>query len=154
MGMSRSKRTDEDAAPPRCKPHAFGRPRSLQRRRTGLFGRLVGLTFLLAVPLHAAAQTGESAPTNAHARVYGDGWECDWGYQEAGETCVPIKVPQNAYLDSSLDGWECERGYRKSGESCVALVVPANAHIGYSPNDWTCNPGYRRQGNSCRPNDG
>jgi hypothetical protein len=41
-------------------------------------------------------------PPNAHAKGYGDGWECDRGYRESGGSCAAIIVPANAYLTNQI----------------------------------------------------
>src|SRR5258706_2010701 len=97
------------------------------------------LTALLAVlllwtPGAAFAQSSLGAadmPANAHARPYGTGWQCDYGYREANRACAAIQMPANAYVSdfSFRSGWECERGYREISEACIKITVPANAHV-------------------------
>jgi hypothetical protein len=38
-------------------------------------------------------------PANSHAKQYGGGWECDWGYGNIDQLCVAVQVPPNAHLD-------------------------------------------------------
>ena len=60
-------------------------------------------------PAHdrSAEIPGAERPENAHAKRYGVGWECDYGYRAVDGACVAIRVPANGYLfDSSYGpGW-------------------------------------------------
>ena len=86
------------------------RTRSILVRLQILFG-LLG-----AVHGHVFAQGGSvEVPENAHAKRYGNGWECNKGYREVNEGCAAVKVPANAYPTNQSygRGWECNREYRE-----------------------------------------
>ena len=112
---------------------------------------LAGISLLLAsVPSGAAfSQIATGAPPqNAHAKPYGTGWQCDFGYREMNRGCTAIEVPANAHLvDVTFGrGWGCDRGYRAAGDACTKVEVPANAYLTDTPNNgrgWECNRGYR-----------
>src|ERR687892_570807 len=75
------------------------------------------------------AQEGSAdLPRNAHAKRYGGGWECDYGYQAVDDACGAVSMPANGYLvDSEYgSGWKCDRGYRAVEAACVAVRLPAN----------------------------
>jgi hypothetical protein len=76
---------------------------------------LVPLALVLAIaPSVVFAQASRvEMPANAHAKSYGDGWECDRGFRNVAQACVAVKLPANAHTDTSGDGWECRRGYRR-----------------------------------------
>ena len=96
--------------------------------------RMLLLAFLLAGDATVASTT--PLPPHAHARSYGEGWECDSGYQRVRQTCVAVVLPANARLDRYGSGWECNRGYRTVDGSCAS-------------NDWVCDSGYERREGSC-----
>jgi hypothetical protein len=113
---------------------------------------LILLALLAAVPGLVLAQNGnDMVPENAHAKSYGDGWECDRGYREVDKVCVAIKVPANAYPTNTSygRGWECIRGYLEVDEACAAIKVPPNAYVSSSGDSWSGVSG-GRQGLRCR----
>ena len=123
---------------------------STRRTRAILILLQVLLGFLGVFHGLVYAQGGSvEVPRNAHAKSYGNGWECDNGYREVNGGCATVKVPSNAYLNDDGDRWKCDRGYRKAGGACVAVKVAENAHLDYSGNDWECNRPYRKQQNKC-----
>jgi len=92
-----------------------------------------------------------NVPENAHAKTYGGGWECNYGYKEENNTCSLIKIPDHAYLNSYGSRWECNRGYRVSGSACVAIKVPVNGYLddaSYGPG-WRCERGFRQTSDTC-----
>ena len=96
----------------------------------------------------------EAIPRNAHARPYGSGWQCDYGFREASAGCLVIEAPANAYISdlSIRTGWECERGYREFDGGCLKIVVPANSHAidsSYGRRGWDCDRGYQADGEIC-----
>lgn len=109
----------------------------------GLLGAVHGLVF--------AQGSSVEVPENAHAKSYGNGWECDRGYRAVDGTCIAVKVPANGYFVGASYGvgWKCDRGYRKVDEACVTVEVPENAHLDYSGNVWECNRPYRKQQDEC-----
>jgi hypothetical protein len=137
--------------------------------------RVCGLYLLLALiaaPGVSFSQAKPSAiPANAHASVYGSGWDCSWGFRRTAETCVQddtgdswkcehgfkkrdetcvtVAVPANGFLDESGSDWQCDRGFQSQVANCVALVLPANAHLDFSGNDWRCVEGFKKSGTSC-----
>lgn len=66
---------------------------------------LAMLTQILAIA-PALAQTDRGAPPeNAQARVYGPGWECDYGFARRGETCAAVVLPEHARsTDAAMAG--------------------------------------------------
>ena len=89
--------------------------RSLRR---GVVCRLlVAAVALASWPSAAAAQESAAgmAPTNAHAKRYGRGWDCDRGYQSVDGSCATIEVPPNAFLKSNGRDWECARAAIENG---------------------------------------
>ena len=86
---------------------------------------------------------------NAHTKSYGDGWECDWGYRPAAQSCEPITVPAHAHLDAFGGRWDCDRGYLKVNEACASVQVPLHAFLNSSGHDWRCDRGYQRNVESC-----
>ena len=113
--------------------------------------RHLGLVLLLCLsvmPVVAEAQ-GDGVPTNAHAKRYGGGWECDWGYRIAGQSCELISVPAHAHLNAFGGRWDCDRGYRDINDLCVPVEVPPHAFLNTSGHGWTCERGYQRNDESC-----
>lgn len=119
-------------------------------------GKLLAFTGLVMACLMtltslAFGQTSEF-PQNAHAKSYGEGWECDTGYRIAAELCERIEVPANAYVTGHTygTGWECRRGFKEvDDKSCAAIFVPENAYLDTSGRRWECLRGYTRESNGC-----
>ena len=88
-------------------------------------------------------------PGHAHAKGYGVGWQCDWGYRTADQSCEAITVPVYAHLDSFGGRWDCDRGYRDVNEGCVPVEVPPHAFLNSSGHGWQCDRGYQRNDESC-----
>jgi hypothetical protein len=106
--------------------------RSMRRHCTVPDLSLILWAFLMTASGIALAQGGSAdIPENAHAKSYGGGWECGYGYRVVDEACGAIKVPENGYLADSAYGsdWQCDRGYRKVDEACVAIKVPENGYL-------------------------
>jgi hypothetical protein len=80
---------------------------------------------------------------------YDSGWQCERGFRQSDQACVPVEVPPNAYLDGSGKNWKCERGFRNSGRECIAVKIPVNAHLDQSGNDWNCDRPFWRQRDDC-----
>ena len=119
-------------------------------RRDGAHRALVLLLCLSLLPAVATAQSAVAeAPVNSHAKSYGDGWECDWGYRTVAQACEPIIVPAHAYLDAFGGRWDCDRGYRDINEACVPIEVPLHAFLNSSGHSWQCDRGYQRDNGSC-----
>ena len=59
--------------------------------------------FFVIVALFAMQSFGiasqQPIPANAHKSLFGTGWECNRGFAQRGEECVPVQVPPNAELD-------------------------------------------------------
>lgn len=129
--------------------------RTEPRRRLAASACLIFGASLLAAYAGVSSQADERVtPRNAHASLYGEGWECSRGFRQVEEACVPIRVPANAYLDSFGNDWDCNRGYMKDdrGLGCKAVKVPANAHAGDEEafgTGWECDLGYREVGGRC-----
>jgi hypothetical protein len=115
----------------------------------------LGITLVAAVAawsgfggmLRAEAQAVE----RNRAALYGEGWNCNRGYQGVGSGCEAVVVPPNAYLSASGDDWECERLFRERDGACEALLIPANAYAedrAYA-RGWRCERGFRSEGSSC-----
>jgi hypothetical protein len=113
---------------------------------------LASITLPVIIPSPALAYDGSiNLPANAHAKLYGGGWECNYGYLEENNTCNLIKIPVHAYLNSYGSRWECNRGYRVSGQACVAIKVPVNGYLddaSYGPG-WRCERGFRQSTDAC-----
>jgi len=92
-------------------------------------------------------------PENAHLTgpVYGPGWECNYGFERAGETCAPVTVPVNAYLDGFSTRRDCERGFVRAGNLCSAIRVPENGYLTNSSHGegWACEHGVRPGQRDC-----
>ena len=89
----------------------------------GLLGAVHGLVF--------AQGSSAEVPDNAHAKSYGNGWECNKGYRDVNAGCAAVKVPANAYPTNHSygRGWECNRGYLEADETCRFVKVPSNAYL-------------------------
>jgi hypothetical protein len=94
-------------------------------------------------------------PENAYLRSSGYDWECNRGYRQDRETCLPIVVPQNAHLtdDPSGSGWTCARGFTESGGECLPIVVPQNAYLTNARYgaQWVCERGFVEIDGRCDP---
>lgn len=94
-------------------------------------------------------------PENAFLRSSGFDWECDRGYRQDRETCVPIVLPEGAYLtgDPSGSGWACDRGFTARDGACVPIAVPANGYLANSDYgaEWACERGFVEFGGRCDP---
>ncbi len=93
-------------------------------------------------------------PPNAHLNEWSSqGWYCDDGYKQVGNTCQQIQVPANAHLNSwTSQGWYCDDGYKQVGNYCEKIIIPANAHLNsWLSQGWYCDTGYKQVGNSCQP---
>ena len=90
-------------------------------------------------------------PKGARVNDYGDGWICDRGFRQVGNTCVAVKVPAHASLDYTGHNWECDEGYKRLGDKCIPVHVPAHASLDYTGHNWECDKGYCRNGNECLP---
>src|SRR5687767_10951735 len=103
---------------------------ALRRSRTRAPLLTASLLSLFLAPGVSAQNSADVAPANAHARPYGTGWQCDFGYRQTSGLCAAIELPANAHVAGfSLGlGWECDRGYRHSGALCAKVDVPANAY--------------------------
>jgi membrane protease subunit HflC len=107
-----------------------------------------------AVPAELAlAQEGKGAlPSNATAKTYGSGWECDRGYRKNAGSCIAVTLPVNAYLTDSNHGvgWACQHGFKQNDVNCLPVALPANAFLsGRSGDRWSCGRGFRQQKNYC-----
>ncbi len=109
---------------------------------------------LLAVSASVSSRADEPmSPRNAHASRYG-GWECQRGFRQVEEACVPVSVPVNAYLDFFGNDWDCNRGYVKDDQDleCNPVRVPANAHPADDEaygSGWECDRRYRQVSGRC-----
>ncbi len=93
-----------------------------------------------------------SIPENAHARSFGEGWDCDISFRIVEEQCVAIVIPANAYAtDRSYGaGWECVHGYTEAEDGvCMELAVPENAYLEASGKSWVCKRSFRKDGDAC-----
>ncbi|WP_417522486.1 hypothetical protein [Marinovum sp.] len=100
----------------------------------------------------AALAQAATVPENAHARSYGDGWECDRGFRPEGDGCESITVPENAYPTNRTYGlgWACQHGYLRVDETaCVEVAVPAGGYLDPSGESWSCLRGYKKTGDLC-----
>ncbi len=86
-----------------------------------LRGLMIGAFVPPASPSFAQAS---SAPDNAHARSYGDGWECDRTFRRDGAACVPVVVPANAHLNRTGNkNFQRSRGNACSTNRSVPLAI-------------------------------
>ena len=92
---------------------------------------LLSVLFASSASVAFSQDAAGATPPNAHARPYGTGWQCDFGYRETNASCLVIQAPANAHVaEFSLGrGWECDRGYRETGSACAKVAVPANAYL-------------------------
>lgn len=108
---------------------------------------------LLAFATPSFAQSGVGPmPENAHAKSYGEGWECDLSYRLAGNQCVAVIVPENAYATNRSygAGWECHHGFRDvNGDTCVEVTIPSGGYLDASGQQWKCLRGFRKVGKAC-----
>lgn len=118
---------------------------------------VVFVTLSLAVLLFAFPAVAQTAaqpmPENAHAKSYGEGWECDIGFRLNNTACVAVVAPENAYYTgrSYGSGWDCLRGFRKTdGPACVAVEVPEGGFLDPSGERWRCLRGYVRVDDTCQ----
>ena len=119
-------------------------------RQAGAHRALVLLLGLCLLPAVASAQADlAEIPRNAHAQRYGVGWDCDWGYRTATQSCEPITVPAHAHLDAFGGRWDCDRGYWKVNGACAAVEVPPHGFLNSSGHGWQCDRGYQRRDQSC-----
>ena len=84
----------------------------------------------------------------------GKGWECNVGYNEDGNSCRSLQVPEHAYpiYGRFESRWECERGYRRTGDACTALRVPENGYLTEAGDGFKCDRGFQKRGDSmCAP---
>ncbi len=109
---------------------------------------------LLAIAAPSFSQSGAaSVPENAHAKTYGEGWECDLSYRLVRGQCVAIAVPENGYPTNQSYGvgWECQHGFQEAnGNTCVEVSVPEGGYLDPSGEQWKCLRGFRRVGNACQ----
>lgn len=110
------------------------------------------LLCFLFLSFSGKAAYGQSIPENAHRTLFG-GWECDRGYEQVGDRCQKIDVPENASLTLTGHDWRCDRGYQQVGQRCESIDVPKNASLTILGNDWSCDRGYRQVGKRCEPID-
>ena len=114
---------------------------------------VLGLVLLMFATQASAQSTAISIPENAHAKRYGDGWECDTSFRPDGDQCVAVVVPKNAYGINHAygKGWECHHGFKETNEtSCVKVVVPAGAYLDSLGERWRCLRGFEKNGETCR----
>ena len=97
-------------------------------------------------------EKSNAIPKNAKVNYFGNGWECEFGYRQSGNSCLAVELPKHAKINYFGNGWECEFGYRQSGNSCLAVELPQHAKINYFGNGWECEYGYRQSANSCVSN--
>jgi hypothetical protein len=94
-------------------------------------------------------------PDNAFLRSSRHDWQCNRGYRQDRETCVPIVLPDNAYLtdDTSEFGWACERGFTARSSDCVPIAVPENGCLTNADHgdEWACERGFFEIDGRCDP---
>ena len=88
-------------------------------------------------------------PSNAHAKVFAAGWECDDGFAQRGTVCARVVVPDHGRLNLLGNGWECLPGYSPRGEACVLTRVPDHAGLDPFGKGWNCLPGFYREEEKC-----
>ena len=134
-------------------PSLHGAPEPARSRWPGRARAHRGLVLLLCLSLMPAVASAQAdvaeVPENAHVKRYGVGWECDWGYRTAAQSCEAIAVPAHAHLDAFGGRWECDRGYRVVNKGCVPVEVPPHAFLNSSGHGWQCDRGYQRNRKSC-----
>jgi len=107
------------------------------------------LTICLALAFCPSYSTAaSSAPPNSHATY--NGWECDRGYRQVGNSCQTVQIPANAHLDILGHNWECDRGFRQAGPVCGRVAVPINAHLDILGHGWECNRGFKEVQGGCK----
>ncbi|WP_189639090.1 hypothetical protein [Paramylibacter ulvae] len=95
----------------------------------------------------------ETVPKHAHAKSYGDGWECDIGYRIKDSGCFAVFVPENGLLTNRSygPGWECHHGYKETkAAACVKVDVPLGGFLAPSGDKWHCLRGYQKLKDSCQ----
>jgi len=137
-----------------AKQSPFSRPERLSLSGTSFMLLLGGaiLAFFLSALTALAQNTIQPMSENASAKSYGDGWECNVGYRQKGETCLEVTVPDNAYSTNRTYGlgWECLRGFRKDREAnCVAVEVPEGGYLDPSGERWRCLRGHIKIDDTC-----
>ncbi|WP_338879010.1 peptidoglycan-binding domain-containing protein [Achromobacter veterisilvae] len=90
-------------------------------------------------------------PQNAHLNYLGNGWDCNRGFNRAGNECQPVQMPRYATIDVYGSGWVCQRGYYKSGNECLTVQMPRYATLDVYGSGWVCQRGYYKSGNQCLP---
>jgi hypothetical protein len=113
---------------------------------------LMLLVFTTSIPSLVFAEANEQIiPKNSHTKTYGNGWECNLGFQTVGNICVAIKTPKNAYLTNSSfgNGWKCNWGHRKNDDTCTIIMIPANAYLDSYSYEWQCDRSFKKNNNSC-----
>jgi hypothetical protein len=88
-------------------------------------------------------------PPNSHRNILGTGWECDRGFYQKENKCIPVQVPEHAHINILGNGWECDRGFYQKGNQCTPVQVPEHAHINILGNGWECDHGYHQSGTQC-----
>lgn len=110
----------------------------------------IPLTFVvLALILAPQEGVSQSALPNAHPTR--DGWECNRGYRQVGDSCEVVQVPANARLDILGHDWECNRGFQQVRGACAPVAIPPHAHLDILGHAWECDRGFRESGNGCQP---
>ncbi|PRY84368.1 hypothetical protein [Donghicola tyrosinivorans] len=94
-------------------------------------------------------------PENAYLRSTGHDWQCDRGYRQDRETCVPIVLPEHGYLteDTSGSEWVCDRGFTPSASACIPIAVLENGYLTNSDYgaEWACERGVFEIDGRCDP---
>lgn len=117
---------------------------------------VLAIMSLLILGTPSLAQTEIAPiPENAHAKSFGDGWECDPSFRVVDDRCAAIVVPDNAYPTNRTygTGWNCLHGFNESGDaaSCIEIVVPAGGYLDQSGRKWRCLRGYNKIKDTCAP---
>ena len=108
--------------------------------------------FLFSPTTSYSQPDDEKIPSNAHARSYGSGWECDPSFRRDRNGCTAVIVPENAYPTgrSYGSGWDCLHGYQDNGgKTCIEVTVPDGAYLDPSGERWKCQRGYKKNYNRC-----
>jgi len=123
--------------------------------RTVLALFVLTIACLISVTTQSFAQSPNTLiPDNAHAKSYGEGWECDSSFRILADQCAEIVLPENAYLTNRTygAGWECLHGFKEvEGTSCDVVFVPTNGYLDQSGSRWGCLRGFRKSGDVCGP---
>ena len=111
------------------------------------------LAVLIAAGSPSLAQSQAAPrPENAHAKSYGEGWECDRTYRRQGDKCLAVVVPENAYATNRTYGvgWECLHGFQEVNDaSCRKVFVPEGGYLDPSGRSWNCLRGYMKADDLC-----